>query len=604
MNPNSNEAPPFVKPLGTAMKIVLFFTVFTMIAGNYLLCAMKMAGKKGFLTEKSVAGTENFVGFLIVLLVILMGFFMSRKEETRKLRWLKALMAWLPLWLVMEILLMFYPKLLVMKGVTSVKSWIIGRLIGIVVAFLLVTIALFSGVYNIASQSKKKGFGGALLRLLTHPLQLLLFWLLTIVAFCMSGSLHMALIFIPITGVDFSFTVNMALYLVESLFTAGVVYALLGYMRKKVLLWDSKKNNGVVFKKFSPLQLILAGVLLVVDLGMLVPVLMTDRRLPRQDIQRSIDISVSLSETQLLLGDLNNACVYMNQVQDKLAAVHAFAEEDDYALSQILDRNKEDVLIWEMYLSLTGSAEKLEQYVIMVNPYQDELKMLLFDWYSHQKSKDLTKQQKGYAKELLKECITTQSFTAEFPKLVKSKKEKDKLVKKLDDRYGFAAPYTESLEYLIDVGKNGSVNNVGTMIDIANKYPEVITVQYLAGVICAAGVTDSSGYLEDARAIVNRFIELSEKDKKIAKNELHQRKMKAVELLIKLKDYEEADSLIKEIDVSKNPALEEQLGILRLFCADRSGDADACYDTAEELIEDGMENVQVYYFYLYIQLLC
>ena len=290
-----------------SMPIFLFLSIFMLIAGKYLFCAIAMSGKQAFLSEKEVAG-KGILAIVFAALFLYMAFlFMSTEKGEWFFRIVRTLIALLPLGFVTEIICLFYPRMMDMSGVSSVKKWFLIRVIVIVLALLVLTVVIFSAVLNTIISSKHKGVPGALLMLITHPLHFILFLLMFCVSFLLSGWAHMVILFVPITSIRYSFTVNVMLYLLESILTMAAMYATIIFMRKKAKVWEAKKaeaneNKQAVFTRFSLAGLVVAGILLIVNIILLFPLMKMDTKSPKRSVLSEIDESISMSSGALLAG--------------------------------------------------------------------------------------------------------------------------------------------------------------------------------------------------------------------------------------------------------------------------------------------------------------
>ena len=609
----------------------LFLTLFILLSGEYLLCAMKMAKKQGFLTEQEVASCGKLAIIIAIIFLFVTLFSMTFKNESKQhliCRLGRVFFTMFPIILVAEIISLLYPKFLEQSNITDIKKWFIVRIIAAVIALLVVTAMLFTTVNDITKEGKIGGVLKGVLRLITHPLHFILFIILTLVSIIMTEALELVFTYVPGINIYFSFYVYMAMYLIDALLATAFMCLTIKIMEKKASTWNNKsfakkakkqqkstpniENGGSVQaaeteveekvklgtqlkKTFSILSLVISVITLVACVVMAFFVNKTEEQSNSDKFLKDIDVSIAAGVSMLSYGQLNEAQKYYNYAQVCIDAYNDYMNDDVYALADLAEKYPENVNVWAYYTELSDSYEELEKYIIEENPFNDELKSLLIQKYS--KSKKLTKKQKAYREEFIRDNISEMNFTTYVADAVTASGEKKRLSKKINDKYDVIGGYVKCLKFLNDTGKNGYVYDVVDILDIADEYPDEVYIQYLAGTAAAAGVTDHTYYYDQAITIVNRFVRLSEDDKNISENELILRRQRAANLLVYLKDYTEAENVLDDIDLEKYPDKKPEILIQKLYCADCKGKSEQCYELAKELLDEGQENAYVYYFY-------
>ena len=161
----------------------LFLTLFILLSGEYLFCALKMAKKQGFLTEQEVASCGKLAIIIAIIFLFVTLFSMTFKNESKQhliCRLVRVFFTMFPIILIAEIISLLYPKFLDQSNITDIKKWFIVRIIAAVIALLVVTTVLFTTVNDITKEGKIGGVLKGFLRLITHPLHFILFIILTL----------------------------------------------------------------------------------------------------------------------------------------------------------------------------------------------------------------------------------------------------------------------------------------------------------------------------------------------------------------------------------------------------------------------------------------
>ena len=133
----------------------LFLTLFILLSGEYLLCAMKMAKKQGFLTEQEVASCGKLAIIIAIVFLFVTLFSMTFKNESKQhfiCRLGRVFFTMFPIILIAEIISLLYPKFLDQSNITDIKKWFIVRIIAAVIALLVVTAMLFTTVNDITKE--------------------------------------------------------------------------------------------------------------------------------------------------------------------------------------------------------------------------------------------------------------------------------------------------------------------------------------------------------------------------------------------------------------------------------------------------------------------
>ena len=196
----------------------LFLTLFILLSGEYLFCAMKMAKKQRFLTEREVASCGKLAIIIAIIFLFVTLFSMTFKNESKQhliCRLGRVFFTMFPVILIAEIISLLYPKFLDQSNITDIKKWFIVRIIAAVIALLTVTAMLFTTVNDITKEGKRGGVLKGVFRLITHPLHFILFMILTLVTIIMTEALELVFTYVPGINIYFSFYVSCQKYFQE-----------------------------------------------------------------------------------------------------------------------------------------------------------------------------------------------------------------------------------------------------------------------------------------------------------------------------------------------------------------------------------------------------
>jgi tetratricopeptide (TPR) repeat protein len=288
----------------------------------------------------------------------------------------------------------------------------------------------------------------------------------------------------------------------------------------------------------------------------------------------------------------------MQMARDKIDAWKAYAEDDGETIAGILEKRKSDPTIWRLYVKVADDGvDQLEHYVLTEGLGDTGARAALLEAYEGLNSKKMTTVRKGYRSELLMNFMLEESFVSGFSEIPKVKEAK-KLIKTLEEAYGTISAYQEMIAVLDSAGRIGEVDTkvMSRAMEIAEQNEDDAILQYLAAYIVAAGAADGREYYyQRAVPLVVSFLELSANDKKISDEELALRQTSAIELLTTLQGYQEIVDLIDEMDLDKED--EEAMGALRLFCLLNSGSSEEVYEAAAEMVDEGSEEPQIWYYY-------
>ena len=221
----------------------LFLTLFILLSGEYLFCALKMAKKQGFLTEQEVASCGKLAIIIAIIFLFVTLFSMTFKNESKQhliCRLVRVFFTMFPIILIAEIISLLYPKFLDQSNITDIKKWFIVRIIAAVIALLVVTTVLFTTVNDITKEGKIGGVLKGFLRLITHPLHFILFIILTLVSIIMTEALELVFTYVPGINIYFSFYVYMAMYLIDALLATAFMCLTIKIMEKKASTWNNK----------------------------------------------------------------------------------------------------------------------------------------------------------------------------------------------------------------------------------------------------------------------------------------------------------------------------------------------------------------------------
>ncbi len=596
---------------GEAKGAALMLTVFFLIAGTDFLCAWKMAAAKNFLTLTQF-NTRRVISLLFAIFFFVLYLFLSSpKGISVKDRILRTLTAAAPV--------AFFASLieLVKNSFTTINiedTSTRGIMIRAIVLLLLVVaflIVIFTGVASVSGESRI-GFFKALGMLGMH-LPLALLWLLgwiavevmrTLVDYYALGGFGSRATYFALMGWKLS----------ETVCAAVITGILLTSMQRAVNKWDvkirrkkekkrEKKGNAKRAEKVRSSStlpaLILSAVLLVAACIIVVAGGHEKKTDTSEAIVQDIQNMVYLTSADMIKGNIATSVISLGEIRDRIDAWKYYASGDTREIERILQRRKDDPMIWKIYLSLSEDGlEKLENYAIAEGVGDDAVREVLFEAYAGLKDREISDVREDYQREMLNTYLGRGHYVSNLTELVKQGKEAERLAKKLEESFAVLDAYYEMITLFDSMGRNGAVE-YGMMSDalnIAQEYPDDATIQYMAADIVASGAGDGrEGLYDEAIECVDRFLTISEKTRGIGDDEILARQQLAIRILIPLQGFEEIIALIDRMDVDEE--MEESYDSLRLYCLMRGEESGDTYAAAEQMVRSGTDNPQVWYFY-------
>ena len=583
--------------------------VFIMLAafcrfGLYeMLCAVGMKLKGNFLETDTILSVESFTVFLMFVFLYLAFLSLASGSKQPVMNALKTLMAVMPMFFM--ILLNYRAWMTISYEPIEVftVSMLILPLLLCSLLFLLLTISIYHAVQNSCAGSAKSLLTN-FLYMLTHPFRWIL-WTVAIGLFTLLDDLVMFIFYLIPDSVNVSFAGSMAIELSQALAWAAASYFLIKRMQKTAEKQSGEQKPGAqgngthTAGRFSPVDIIVSAAALVMLILTVVTIPKEEELNDEERVFAGLEELIADAAGMIMIGETETATEESLLAQARMDAYISFAREDEYGLKQQLERYPEDTVIRWLEYKQSDNIEGFENYVLMQNPYDPELKYMLMYAYGELKDREFTKKRKAYRDEILDECIAEGIYALILPPVVKTGEKGERFAEKLEEDCAYVRAGAEALDLLVKIKQEGGLYaGAGSdMVTVANKYPDNKGLQYLAGYLGAETAGDNSYYYSGAIECLNRYIELSEKDKSVSKKDMVDIKLDCADLMIAMEGYQEAIELLEDISPKEAGDLEEGIGLKKLLCYECLDDGEACFDCAEELLDDDIENAAIWFYY-------
>ncbi len=581
------------------MGAYLFLALFFLNAGKDLFCSLKMMRMQDFLTDAQVASGALKGMICFCLLALMTGLCMTAEKTNFPKAVGKTLIAMLPLVFASAVTIFLGDWV---SDYEHLDVTVLGRsLIGAV--YLLDLFIIVAFVYGMVSNISLPGCQGvvrSMLSVLGMPVKLIGWMVGSIFVLLLPICSVLAASFLN-GGVRDSFAANMAGWILMAVVETILVKMILGSMAKSAKkkrerrIQKGKNVSEQIDVKYAFLNVALAvvgGVLLLISQKVTTP---SDLEL----IQNTIDEKLAESSTSMFMGSITDAYLTADEAQTYISAWEKYLDGERWELSRMTTNWSENAIVWRLYIELEKNVDQLETYVLTKNPYDPDInRVLLYGYNEFVEDEELSKKQKAFRQDIVQECIGEGIYTLNMPNVPKEEDDKKEFRKMLDEKYGYIEGCRDALKVLESAGGFGlkQYNLLNRLLNIADENPDVSALQYLAGVAGASAAEDNAIHYDQAIGCLERFVKLAEDDDEISESELQIRMLSAAKLICQMKGYEKALGILEKIDAGGDADLQQIIDLQRMNCYDRSGNAEQCYNIAVKLLNQGVEDQEVFYF--------
>lgn len=595
--------------------LYLFFALFFLSAGGDFFASVKMMKIQAFLTQAQVdAGARTGV---ILACILMIPAVLSTAGERKN-----------PFIKIGRTVLSFLPVLFAAGVSLRLMSWLTDRTqeagMGIMILLLgagaicvfLMTWFLFSAVADNAVLGAYRGLIRNLLNLFCMPHKLIAWFLGMLVLVSIPFGSRLFLFLIP-ADVTESFSSNMTVWLLQAAAETFVLLGIYRSMRKSALKQEAARQErkmrqtgaAYVGQRMENSKAGVVRVLIYTGISIVLALIGVVCFIPKEAAKEeeaefepqfyALDARLLECTSYLFRGDMTDAYLSADKAVAILNGWRYYLEDDTEKLEEHVSEYGSEAIIWMLYLSGTKDVEKLEKYMITKDPYDADLRNILLYYYSQLEKGELSEQEKAYKQEILLECVGAREYVFDMPEPVTSSRDKSKMQDILEERFGAIEGCRDCLQVLQSAGGFGldKNNTLEKMMNVAEQNPDVEVIQYLTGMLGASATGDSAWHYGKTIAALQRFVELSEKNKQISDEELMTRQLSAADLMVKVKGYREAIELLDRIDPGEDKELKMQIMVQKMNCYDRLGDSDKCYEEAEKLVKADTDDMDVYYYY-------
>lgn len=443
----------------------------------------------------------------------------------------------------------------------------------------LLIYCLFGCVSNCSSL---KAFG----QLLKAPLKFFIWFILLLIALVIPQINEITSVFFEkrliFNTMMKAFVFRVATVSIMSLIFILVIKMMINYRDKKEI--KSKKNYSYVF-------VIVAAILAVVSFG---GDYVANIESEADKALRNIGYYIDIASDQLSYENLDTSCYYFSTARNHYELYKTWL--DGYCEDKYYHNNENDLDALAIYSFCDEAYNTTENQVLQKWPEDLNANMIALYCYTkqNQASEDYSVSDENlYTAGFL---AANRIFRNKYPDVTKlTEKQKadfrEKLLE-LDTVNGMV----DILDYWTESIITGEMRNENGMLDVADRYPDNLNIQYIVCSYVSKAVTDG---IDNARIrcalCVERMIALSEKDDSLSEEMKNFYLNQAYSFYCDLGKYEEA---LKVIDKIKAADMQQQLILEteKLFIYDRLGKDDELYSYSLSLAEKGSSIPAVYYY--------
>lgn len=490
---------------------------------------------------------------------------------------------------------------------------------------LLLTFSLFSAVADLYSGLQKRGVLYNFLMLARHPFIWLgwIFLLAQVVVIPQILMIPVTVYLIPkIQNVMHLLIIFTAVAAIET----AIALLVISRMKKRFVKWSQgiagikKKSADQVTAQavqeqsakestpkgrylFGSFSLVYFAISIIAMLAFIVSLLTLpnyEEETGEETVYSAIDELSQEIYNAIYTGQYEKALVFSDAANTRLDGYLYYLRGEKDELKKLYEDNKDEPVIAWLYYNQSKDIDSIEQYVITENPFDSSLHYLLLAAYPNLKERDMTEERMAYRDELIEECILMGDYNVVFPELLTSGSKGKKIADKMEENYSSLRVVDTVINTLINVNKNGkyTVEIAKDIIKEAENAPENAELQYFAAFIGAKAASDDSWrYYADGIKCIQRYLEYLENDKNLSKSERVQKKLDCADYMMAMEGYNEAAELLEGITDKEAGNLSETINLMKLSCYESANRGEDCYKSAEKMIEEGQDDMVVWYYY-------
>ena len=311
------------------------------------------------------------------------------------------------------------------------------------------------------------------------------------------------------------------------------------------------------------------------------------------------DVNGSLSDAELLLalGDMDGAVSCYETAAAHCEAWRTVATGEEY---RVPEQFAGDATL--EYLSyVNGDIDQLRRY--LGRNFDQELTdvwaPLMIDRYGAKAAEEeLSEYEQAHLSEMLRLCVAEECFVFEVPTAAEIREEGEALLEALV----FPEAYQAKLEMAstidrIQRGNMGIHEAVNQLLDMAEKYPEEMIFQYIAGTIGSENRWDGAGHYNRTADALERYraLWLEAYGKEASREELSQLDGALAGMMLNMQRYDRAIPLLENA-LAADP---ENLGLLQqlAFCYSSAKETEKGYELNKRLYAAAGDDVTVIWSY-------
>ncbi|MBR5090918.1 MAG: tetratricopeptide repeat protein, partial [Ruminiclostridium sp.] len=257
---------------------------------------------------------------------------------------------------------------------------------------------------------------------------------------------------------------------------------------------------------------------------------------------------LTYGEALSLTGDMNATLRYYDRAAEHYTAWQTVAEGERYSVP---DKYSDDMVL--TYLSYADrDADSLRKYLTtgLNEGFADMWAPLMLTMYGEKAKKDeLSDEEKAHRDEMVMMCVANECFVWSYP-LPENIRDEAKAISKelkISEDFEREVCLTEIIAEIQRGGVNASTG-IYKLLDAAEKYPDDMTVQLLAGYTGASTTWDNAGHYTRTAEALMRYHKLwmDRYGKGADKSELLELHNTIAGMLLNMKQYESAIPLLEE----------------------------------------------------------
>ena len=596
-------------PTDKSKGFFLFLAFFCWEGLFDLLCSAQIMKTKKLLDDAALESNERKSYVFFFLFIFLTFLAMSSNNEKIGIRLLKTVTSVFPFFFMLVVTyrvsnISFYE---VEVGKFEMSKVILPLLLSFLL-FLSLTFSLFSAVADLQTGLQKRGLLYNLLSIVRHPLVWIGWSFLLAQVMIIPQLLTMPISAYLIPNIQNIFHL-LIIYAGIAVLETVIALFIIRRMQKKLIKWSQKKpaeQTGVAAKGvyllgcFSPVYLILSVVFIAAFIFSLVTIPDPEEVTGEETVFTTIDELSQEAYNALYAGELEDALMFSKAANTRIDGYLYYLRGEKEELKSLYEANRDEPVIAWLYYNQTRDIDSIEQYVITEDPYDTSFHYLLLAAYPNLKERDMTEEREAYRNELLEECILKGDYGVILPELLSSGNKGKKIADKMEEKYSALKAVNTSINTMIAVNKNGkyTVQIAKDIIREAENDPENAELQYFAAFIGAKAASDDSrGYYTGGLNCVQRYLDYLENDKTLSKSEKAQKKLDCADIMIAMEGYDQAAELLEGITEKEAGDLAETISLMKLSCYESANRGEDCYKSAEAMIENGQDDMVIWYYY-------